>query len=103
MSEGTISPGGRRHTELDPFDPEFIAHPFPTYHQLQADGGAAYVDRGKGFWLITRHDLVRDVVGDVKQFVLATVLVVRFLRTGGPAIRPRCSPSTHLATPATAA
>ena len=32
------------------------------------DGGAAYVDRGKGFWLITRHDLVRDVVGDVKQF-----------------------------------
>ena len=68
MSDGTVDQDGRRHTDLDPFDPGFIADPFPTYHELQAAGGAAYVDRGKGFWLITRHELVRDVVGDVKRF-----------------------------------
>jgi cytochrome P450 len=54
--------------DLDPFDPSFIARPFSAYHDLQARGGAAYIDRGKGFWLITRHDLVRDVVSDPKRF-----------------------------------
>jgi cytochrome P450 len=54
--------------DLDPFDPGFIASPFPEYHALQAAGGACYMDRGKGFWLISRHELVRQVVGDPAQF-----------------------------------
>jgi cytochrome P450 len=58
----------RRQTDLDPFAPDFIACPFPAYHELQHEGGAAYLDRGKGFWLITRHDLVREVATDPKRF-----------------------------------
>ena len=68
MSDDDDAKERQQRTDLDPFDPEFIARPFEKYHELQDAGGAAYVDRGKGFWLITRHELVRDVVGDVKRF-----------------------------------
>ena len=56
------------HSDLDPFDPGFIACPFPAYHSLQEAGGVAYVDRAKGFWLVTRHDLVKQVVADPQRF-----------------------------------
>jgi len=55
-------------TELDPFDPAFIACPFPRYEALRDGSGATWVPHGKGFWLITRHDLVRRVAGDVGTF-----------------------------------
>ena len=55
-------------TELDPFDPAFIACPFPRYEALRDGPGATWVPHGKGFWLITRHDLVRRVAGDVGTF-----------------------------------
>ncbi len=55
-------------TSLDPFDPGFIACPFPAYEALRASGGVTYVDRAKGFWLVTRHDLVKQVVGDPHRF-----------------------------------
>ena len=55
-------------TELDPFDPSFIACPFPRYEALRDGSGATWVPHGKGFWLITRHDLVRRVAGDVGTF-----------------------------------
>lgn len=54
--------------DFDPFDGAFIASPFATYHRMQEMGGAAYVERGKGFWLVTVHDLVRSVVGDPEHF-----------------------------------
>lgn len=59
---------GSGETGLDPFDPGFIACPFPAYDSLRASGGVAYVDRAKGFWLVTRHDLVKQVVGDPQRF-----------------------------------
>jgi cytochrome P450 len=58
----------KRRTDLNPFDPDFIAGPFPAYHSLQESGGVAYTDRAKGFWLVTRHDLVKQVVADPKRF-----------------------------------
>ena len=54
--------------ELDVFDPDFIRCPFPAYHRLQAADAAAYVAHGKGFWFVTRHDLVREVAGDADRF-----------------------------------
>ena len=57
-------------TELDPFDPAFIACPFPSYEALRAGPGATWVPHGKGFWLITRHELVRRVAGDVGDLLV---------------------------------
>jgi cytochrome P450 len=54
--------------DLDPFEPSFIECPFPTYRELQAGPAATYVDHGKGFWLVSRHDHVREVVADVERF-----------------------------------
>jgi cytochrome P450 len=54
--------------ELDPFDPAFIACPFPTYEGLRDGPGATWVPHGKGFWFVTRHELVRRVAGDVGTF-----------------------------------
>lgn len=54
--------------QLDVFDPEFIRCPFPAYHQLRQAAPATYVDSGKGFWLVTDHALVREVVADVETF-----------------------------------
>lgn len=54
--------------QLDVFDPDFIRCPFPAYHQLRQAAPATYVDSGKGFWLITDHALVREVVADVETF-----------------------------------
>ncbi len=53
---------------LDVFDPEFIRCPFPAYDQLRKTGAAAYVSEGKGFWLVTGHEHVREVIGDVETF-----------------------------------
>ena len=55
------------HT-VDVFDPEFIRCPFPGYRQLRDRGGPTYLDAGKGFWLVTAHDQVREVVADVATF-----------------------------------
>lgn len=55
-------------TELDPFDPSFIACPFPTYAALRDDQPVVHVPHGRGFWLVTRHDLIRDVVADTTTF-----------------------------------
>jgi cytochrome P450 len=53
---------------FEPFDPAFIACPFPTYDALRAGPGATWVPHGKGFWFVTRHDLVRQVAGDPTRF-----------------------------------
>lgn len=55
-------------TDLDPFDPGFIACPFPTYAALREQRPVVHVPHGKGFWLVTRHDLVREVVSDTATF-----------------------------------
>ena len=54
--------------QLDVFDPEFIRCPFPAYHELRQAAPATYVSSGKGFWLVTDHELVREVVADVETF-----------------------------------
>ncbi len=58
----------RFRIDIDPFDPGFIADPFPAYHQMQERGGVGWFERGKGFWLVTRHDLVRHVVTHPELF-----------------------------------
>lgn len=57
------------HTaDLDPFDRDFIACPFPVYHRMRQAGGVTYLNRGKGFWLVSDHDLVRTVISDPERF-----------------------------------
>ncbi len=55
-------------TDLDPFDRAFIGCPFPTYAALRDEHPVVRVAHGKGFWLVTRHDLVREVVSDTATF-----------------------------------
>ena len=54
--------------QFDVFDPAFIRCPFPAYHGLRDQAPATYVASGKGFWLVTDHELVREVVADVETF-----------------------------------
>lgn len=69
MPDDRVAAGrAAERTGLDPFDPAFIACPFPAYQALRRSGGVSYVDRGKGFWLVTRHDLVKQVVTDPQRF-----------------------------------
>ncbi|MEY4372338.1 MAG: hypothetical protein RL219_1107 [Actinomycetota bacterium] len=58
----------RVHSSVDPTDPGFIACPFPTYARLRAETPVSYVPHGRGFWFVTRHDLVLQVVSDPKTF-----------------------------------
>ncbi|MEM9037249.1 MAG: cytochrome P450 [Actinomycetota bacterium] len=53
---------------LDVFDPAFIRCPFAAYHRARETGASVYVSEGKGFWLVTDHAQVREVVGDVETF-----------------------------------
>jgi cytochrome P450 len=53
---------------FDVFDPEFIRCPFDGYHELRDRAPAIHVPEGKGFWLVTDHELVREVVADVERF-----------------------------------
>jgi cytochrome P450 len=53
---------------VNPTDPAFIACPFPAYERLRDESPVVYVPHGKGFWFVTRHDLVQQVVGDPKTF-----------------------------------
>ena len=53
---------------FDPFDPAFIACPFPTMATLRAECPVAHVADGRGFWFVTRHDLVREAVTDTATF-----------------------------------
>lgn len=53
---------------IDPTDPGFIACPFPEYARLRDATPVVYVPHGRGFWFVTRHDLVLQVVSDPKTF-----------------------------------
>ena len=55
-------------THLNPVDPGFIACPFPAYRSLRDVAPVRFVDHGRGFWFVTRHDLVMQVVGDSETF-----------------------------------
>jgi cytochrome P450 len=62
---------GARHEHegaVDPFDREFIRCPFPTYDRLRSTHPVAYIDHGKGFWLVSRHALVDEVARDAERF-----------------------------------
>lgn len=53
---------------INPTDPAFIACPFPAYERLRATAPVTFVPHGKGFWFVTRHDLIQQVVADSKTF-----------------------------------
>lgn len=54
--------------DIDVFDPEFIKCPFPTYRAMRDHAAAVWVESGKGFWLVTGHEHVREVVADPATF-----------------------------------
>ena len=54
--------------EIDPFSRDFIKCPYPHYETMRAEGGAHYVDKGRGFWLLTRHDDVKRIAADHDAF-----------------------------------
>lgn len=58
----------RLHAAIDPTAPAFIACPFPEYARLRSETPVVYVPHGRGFWFVTRHDLVLQVVSDPKTF-----------------------------------
>lgn len=53
---------------IDVFDPEFIRCPFPAYDRARTEAAAVWVDVGRGFWLVTAHERVREVVADTETF-----------------------------------
>jgi pimeloyl-[acyl-carrier protein] synthase len=47
---------------FDPFDPEFIANPYPVYHRMRAE--APVFRAAFGAWVLTRYDDVLAVLRD---------------------------------------
>ena len=53
---------------VNPTDPAFIACPFPAYAELREQCPVAYVPHGRGFWFVTKHELIQQVISDTKTF-----------------------------------
>ncbi len=52
---------------FDPLDPETLRCPTPHYAKMRATAPVLHLDR-HGWYLVTRHDLVRDVLRDTATF-----------------------------------
>ncbi len=52
--------------QVDPFDPNFKANPYPIYAQLRSTAPVHHVTLpdGRGVWLVTRYDDVASVLKD---------------------------------------
>jgi cytochrome P450 len=63
------------HPDFDPFDPEFVDNPHPTWARLRRDTPVARGARW-GFWAVTRYDDVKAVGSDYKTFTSERGIVV---------------------------
>ncbi|HEX4223184.1 MAG TPA: cytochrome P450 [Pseudonocardiaceae bacterium] len=54
-------------TDLDLFDNDVLADPYPVYAELRARAGAVFLHR-HGAWAITRYAGVRDALSDWRTF-----------------------------------
>ena len=54
-------------SDLDPFAPEVMANPYPTYAALLESGQPVYLP-GRDMWVVTAHDDVRAAVKDHDRF-----------------------------------
>src|ERR1041384_4091081 len=52
---------------FDPLDPATLRCPEPHYARMRAEAPVLQLDRS-GFFLVTRHDLVREVLRDTATF-----------------------------------
>ncbi|MBV9789681.1 MAG: cytochrome P450 [Chloroflexi bacterium] len=48
------------------FDANFIANPYPTYHQMQANGRLHWIDFAGGAWLVPHYDDVMAMFRDAR-------------------------------------
>ena len=54
-------------SDVDLFDEQALADPYPLYRQLRDAGPAAYLSK-YGFWFLSRYDQVRAALGDWRTF-----------------------------------
>lgn len=73
MDESGAGPEG---TDFDPFDPAFVADPFPTYAELRGRCPVARGGRWGGFWALTTYDGVVAASTDARTFSSADSIVV---------------------------
>jgi cytochrome P450 len=65
MNDATPPVQADKPLTFDPFDPNFIADPYPFYHRLREE--APVFKTAQGFWLLTRYDDVAFSLRD-KRF-----------------------------------
>jgi cytochrome P450 len=61
--------------DFDPFDPEFVEDPHPTWARLRRDAPIARGARWD-FWAVSRYDDVKAIAGDYKTFTSEFGIVV---------------------------
>lgn len=54
-------------SDLDPFAPDVMANPYPTYAELLSSGQPAYLPK-RDMWVVTRYEDVRTAVKDHERF-----------------------------------
>jgi len=66
---------GRPHPSgiLDPYDPTFMENRFKGYSELRDTCPLMHVDRYGGFWLLSRHDDVKQVATDWRTYTSTVV------------------------------
>ena len=62
-------------TDFDHTDPEWVADPYPIWHELRTRCPVAHTDRYGGTWLPVRHDDVAAVAYDTEHFTSRSVVV----------------------------
>ncbi|MEA2207410.1 MAG: beta-dihydromenaquinone-9 omega-hydroxylase, partial [Blastocatellia bacterium] len=54
-------------SDLDPFAPDVMANPYPTYAELLASDQPVYLPK-RDMWVVTRYEDVRAAVKDHERF-----------------------------------
>jgi len=61
--------------DFDHTDQEWVADPYPIWHELRQSCPVAHSDRYGGVWLPTTHDYVAEVAYDTEHFTSRSVVV----------------------------
>jgi cytochrome P450 len=88
MPDLELDPDGQAIAiDYDIHDPAFVADPYPTYQHLREQCPVMHSQRYDGFWLLTRHEDVKQAALDWRTYTSSVVGV-----TAIPIITPRTEP-----------